>query len=99
MKTQAKRKLLSLATLRKVSDRDELGVPLTRIISDLELDISRPHLRKLISYYTASPLSPQVLKSIAPKWVDPTSAQTQIQPNGWVYSGVFPFGEWINENN
>ena len=85
--------------LEKVSKLDNLGVPMTRIISDLELDISRPHLRRLITYNRAAGESKVVFASIYPRWINFSQEQAQVQPDGWTYSGVFPFGEWLNEKH
>ena len=99
MKTQAKRKLLPLGVLEKAVSLDTIGVPMTRIITDLGLDISRPHLRKLMTYRDAACMNDVVFRSIQPPWLNQDVEHAQIQPDGWIYTGVYPFGEWTNENN
>jgi hypothetical protein len=100
-KTKAKRKLVSESVLKEVISREHLGVPLTKIIDQLGLDISRPSLRKLITYYSnlhritentygGGPLN--VRSSLFPVWLQ---EDVQEQPDNFTYVGMFPWGMWV----
>lgn len=96
-KTKAKRKLLAKHVLAKAIEQQNLGVPIARILHNLELDISRPTISSLIAYAKKS--EPTILASIYPPWLDQNSDTIQQQPEKWIYVGFFPHGEWqYNEN-
>jgi hypothetical protein len=99
MKTsRAKRKLVVENTLAKAYQLQQTGVPITRIIKQLGLHISRPHLTNLLHYYDiyislSDPEQKLILyMSLFPPWLD--NDYIKIQPNSWYYEGFFPWGLW-----
>ena len=89
-----KRKLVRHKLLLELAEKSSMGVPLTRLIRDAELDISRPHLYKLLYYYNTNKRKRVVYKSLFPPWLD-TRSDIQLQPKNYKYKGLFPWGEWI----
>lgn len=99
-----RRKLLSPAAYVLIQSKLSIGVPLTRIIKDLDLQISRPALSRLLmisedSFTSHVDDSIAMQNSLLPKWVDTAGPYVQEQPDEWKYEGLFPLGAWINENN
>lgn len=88
------RKLLSRTMLEAIDEDIESGVPLTRAIRKQSLDVTYPVVKKLLAYKD----DPQAQASLFPDWLDPDSNEVQVQPEGWVYSGFFPRGEWLCKN-
>ena len=102
------RKLIPEKAILEIRELQEMGVPLARIIKDQKLDISYPHLRKLLELYEDFFIScvynptdiAIVTASMFPSWLrDSPKAQAQSKQDK--YEGRFPFGRWIslNENN
>jgi len=89
-----RRKLLALGILDTLYVDYKKGVPLTRMIRDAELDISGPHLTKLLAWYQLSLTDSMVELSLTPTWVDQRSTSIQEQPDDANYIGLFPIGEW-----
>lgn len=103
-RTKAKRKLLSMTTFNEVLKRKAMGVPVARIMVDLDLKdkISRTSLVNLITAYDAitDPGSPHNVKdsmqSLYPEWLQ-TDIDVQEQPDNWYYEGYFPWGTWKHD--
>lgn len=99
-----KRKLMGKELLKEVIELRKLGVPIRRIIKNKKIDISIPHLNKLMDLYeeanitTVSFLADSIFSSIFPIWLSENDG-IKIVPNNWHYKGRFPFGIWeqINE--
>ena len=102
MRGNNKRKLLNELELQAVRKSYVLGVPLTRIIRDMQLSVSRLHLLKLLYIYNdiveeelkANEERHQLRSAIFPIWLNNTKGIIE-QPNTWTYKGRFPFGEWM----
>lgn len=108
MRTKAKRKLVPNEVLNEALLRQSYGVPITRIIADYNLDISRPLFVKLLDCYQLSQTtqlteeernSSIIYKSLFPDWLDSDNMQVQEQPEGWAYEGRFPWGKWVYDEN
>lgn len=94
--TRAKRKLIPRALFAEIIARKALGVPSSRIIKDLELDISRTSLSSLIKVYEVSYADGKFDTSLFPPWLKDT-AKIQEQPDNWYYEGYFPWGVWKHD--
>ena len=102
MRGNNKRKLLNELELQAARKLYVIGVPLTKIIRDLQLSVSRLHLLKLFLIYNdiveeelkVSKERHQLRSAIFPLWLNNTKGIVE-QPNEWTYKGRFPFGEWI----
>jgi hypothetical protein len=101
-----KRKLLSPTAYIAVHARLNMGVPLSRIIKDLQVAMSRPALSKLLaandtSFSPAVPVDDSIAiqNSLNPKWIDYDGPLVQEQPDDWKYVGYFPYGVWTHEND
>lgn len=93
--------------------RIEYGAALSRIVRDLNLDISRTALSKLVDYDMLRKYDYGVLadtdkdaaianaieQSLFPEWLDESSKQVQENPTNWYYVGHFPYGAWVNNEN
>lgn len=106
--TKAKRKLLAKDVLDALANKIELGVPLSRAIRDLKLDISNPTAKKLLNCYSIlnsfdrlefEESETVVNNSMFPAWLDKSSTNVQENPDGWIYVGYFPLGEWQHDTN
>ncbi|MAF24370.1 hypothetical protein CL634_02110 [bacterium] len=103
-RTSAKRKLLPKKVLAECYELQTLGVPLTKVIRDKELNITRSLLAKLLKYYKIiDDYGPgnaviAVRKSLFPDWLVETKEQVQTNPDGWYYVGYFPKGQWHYDN-
>lgn len=100
MRQNNKRKLLGYYMLMHVSKRHKNGVPLARLIRENELNISTPHLAKLVQFFFElrdTKLPKEYRKGINdyiyPEWLI-LGADIQIQPRGWKYIGKVPWGNW-----
>lgn len=100
MRENNRRKLIPAYILITVEERINLGVPVARIIKDLQINVSNPHLKKLVKYYLLYQegnlhynTKVQIRDSLFPPWLDNRNTTT-LQPEGWKYSGMFPFGIW-----
>lgn len=91
--TKAKRKLIPKALFAEIVARKALGVPLSRIIKDLNLDISRTSLSSLLKVYEVSYINGKFDASLFPPWLK-DKAEVQKQPDSWYYQGHFPWGSW-----
>lgn len=94
------RKLIAFTALNKYANLHKLGVPLNRIIRDHSLQISNPHLSKLLEiyYYITNPetkdhMIPTIEASMFPDWLEDES-YVQEQPDNYTYTGRFPNGTW-----
>lgn len=98
--THAKRKLLPRQFLKELSAEEALGVPVKLLVRKYQLDLSSVHLGKLIAYYNTCErvYVESIFRSLYPDWLT-TEHVVQVQPKGFMYAGVFPFGEWLYENN
>ena len=102
-RTSAKRKLVSETVLADCYKLSKLGVPVSRILRDKNLDITRQALAKLIELYGRWETAPhkdcpQLHSSLFPSWLNHESEQVQTNPDGWTYTGYFPFGAWSYED-
>lgn len=98
------RKHITKAKLEELAKLHLKGVPITRLIRDNNLDVSAPHLNKLIrAYFAADKLvmnkqtkieADAIINSLFPPWLDCNGEVIQIQPSNWKYEGYFPFGKW-----
>jgi len=100
MRGNNKRKLVSGNLIPQLLESYQLGVPLSKLIANNQLDISSPHLRKLLFIYIEI-LDPgidmkqrsRLYSSLFPIWLeDKVGAYTQ--PDEWTYDGRFPNGTW-----
>jgi hypothetical protein len=90
--TKAKRKLIPRETLQIIEEKLRMGVPLAKTIRDLDLDISRTVVTKLVRYNEVAELDETVKNSLFPDWLD--GKVVKENPDGWVYTGFFPWGNW-----
>ena len=97
------RKLVPKTLLADIAKLRQLGVPLRKLIRDHELDISGPHLTKLLDTFgdLRTPINiydkkieQVVCASMFPAWLDNNSLTAQDQPDNYKYVGRFPIGEW-----
>ena len=94
------RKLIGQKTLASLAYWRHKGVPLAKQIRDNALDISGPHLTKLLDYFdligdaTTIQINAQqtISDSLFPPWIEGFTIRQQ--PNNWSYIGKFPFGKW-----
>lgn len=99
--TKRLRKLVAREHLKEITDLSLIGVPLTRIIKDKNMDVSRPHLDKLVHLYQLSYIDKVyeeeqlqlITNSLFPPWIEPDPI-IQVQPETYKYRGRFPFGYW-----
>jgi len=106
-KTKAKRKLVAKSLLLTLYERKQLGVPLSRLIADFNLDIARGSLTPLLNHYhsalkkeTSMPeLAEGIFASLFPPWLTDNN-EVQQNPDSWSYQGYFPLGKWVrNDKN
>lgn len=88
--------------------KQQVGVPVSTLIQQEQIDITPPTLTKLLTYMSA--LEDQALQkeenhdtynmiynSLFPQWlIDHEHVPIMRQPNGWKYVGQFPLGIWSN---
>lgn len=99
-----RRKLVDPDVLIEIIPKKNDGVPLARLIRDYNLDLTVPHLQKLL--YIAEDLQESnaakfipeyrktVYASLAPEWIVGTRAALEA-PIDWEYEGNFPHGKWV----
>jgi hypothetical protein len=95
------RKLLSESLLEECNLLKHTGVPIAKIISQKSLNVSSPHMTRLLTLLDASrdevnytPYQNKLIKaSLFPDWLI-ASSNMQTQPAERVYSGPFPLGQW-----
>lgn len=92
-----KRKLLPVTVLKRIADEQTKGVPLTKIIANRNLGMSRAAIASLLKAYS-DVSSTTVKDSLEPKWLDKELETAQEQPDDFVYIGTFPNGEWYEVN-
>lgn len=108
MSNRNKRKLVKTAVLQEIASLNKQGVPLAKIVRDNDLDVSLPHLTKLIHFFNLSiDACPErhiteedkvkLLNSLFPEWMQfaAEAAPIQVQPASYKYKGLFPWGIWI----
>lgn len=99
-KTAAKRKLVPKKVLASCFQLQQLGVPVTKIIRDKNLNITRALLVKLLAHYSivdayyGQTNVIAIRNSLFPPWMDHDSQLVQSNPDGWSYVGYFPRGYW-----
>lgn len=85
-----------------MKERLDLGVPLAKIIRDLDLDINSTSAASLIRAYTIASNQVEnasiVKNSLFPTWLD-NSQTIMSNPDGWYYTGFFPWGSWSYDSN
>jgi len=79
-----KRKLIAKPELEQIRLLTELGVPIARAIRRRGLDVSRPHLLKLMEAYLDGRTD-----IIFPPWLE-DAPPVQEEPDTWVFSGRWP---------
>lgn len=97
-----KRKLIPLQQLDELYHKQAIGVPIARLIRDNDMNISIPHLSKLLHYYglcmanTGMESAVTIYNSLNAPWLDSTILADRVQeePEGYKYIGRFPYGEW-----
>ncbi len=100
-----KRKLMIPSAYSDLSYKLTLGVPLSRVLRQSELDISRPLVSRLLNHfensldYSDPDTAVRIHNSLFPSWLIKDGPVIQEQPDGWTYVGYFPLGEWVNGNN
>ena len=103
MRDNNKRKLIPENIMEEIVHLHGLGVPKAKIIRDLELDMSNPHLTKLIGMYqfvyrkgTLSVEYRERIKfSLFPAWL---TDEQRVQPENYSYVGHFPYGMWVMDD-
>jgi len=89
------------------------GAAISRIVRDLDLDISRTALAKLVDYemlrrYDYATLADSekdetiannIESSLFPEWLDESVSEVQENPDNWYYKGHFPYGAWVNNED
>lgn len=97
-----KRKLLTPTALSTLTEKVELGVPLSKAIRQMDLDLTRPTALKLVEIYldyleldVFHPTAQRIDVSLFAPWMPIEGPAVQEQPDNWYYEGYFPLGEWI----
>jgi len=95
-----KRKLITEQYLAAILKEYQLSVPLAKLVKNHALNISTPHLRKLLFIYIdildmsqAESNRIALRNAIFPNWLNGYLGVAE-QPDEWTYQGKFPFGEW-----
>ena len=86
-----KRKLVPEPLLKKATELLDIGVPMSKVIRDQDLDISAPALATLVKYYKQD--AAPIYLSLFPEWLD--SLVITEQPDNAVYNGYFPLGQGL----
>jgi hypothetical protein len=95
-----RRKLLSFKALTALESKTKIGIPLAAAMRQLDIDMSRPAVVKLLKEflaldYHAEEVRYAILASLCPVWLDQDALTAQEQPDEWTYVGYFPTqGEW-----
>ena len=88
-----KRKLIPKPILAEAYKRLQFGVPIARLIKDLNLDVSRPHMAILLDWYSLALQDEAICASLFPPWLEGETEQEE--PDNAKYEGRFPFGVWL----
>lgn len=95
------RKLIPYKKLDEIHQLHQQGVPVLRLLRDFKLDMTGPHLTKLISFYSllgsrniTTDTSNLIFDSLFPTWVYNNENNTVVQPDDKKYTGLFPYGKW-----
>lgn len=92
--TSAKRFLLRPDVAAELKQQLEQGVPVQRAMRNFSLECSRPTIVKLMDAMLLVDTDDKVKASLNPDWLDNEGDALQMQPEGWIYVGRFPLGEW-----
>ena len=95
--TSAKRFLLRKDVADKLQQQIAQGVPVQRAMKNFGLECSRPTIVKLMDAMLLRG-NEKVEASLNPSWLEPDGDALQMQPDGWIYVGRFPLGEWKCSN-
>lgn len=91
-----RRKLIRKDILEEIAKKNTSGVPLSRLIRDYDLDISLPHITKLVNWYKSANKFDSVKASLFPEWLKNNGTPIQVQPwEKFRYLGTFPTGCWV----
>ena len=90
------RVLASELLMQEIHGQKKLGVPVTKIINNLQLSISRSALVSLLDCYIfyIRTKDPILKANLFPEWLDKNSLSIQRQPHDVSYKGRFPWGQW-----
>lgn len=96
--------LMQEDTISLLWHKSKMGVPVTTLIKQEDLNITSPTLTKLLSYVDLleaqnviddEALYNTIYNSLFPEWLTKEEDKDIVkQPAGVVYEGMFPFGEW-----
>lgn len=92
--TSAKRFLLRPDIALGLKQQLEQGVPVQRAMRNFGLECSRPTIVKLMDAMLLMDSNDKAKESLNPSWLEPDGMPLQSQPEGWIYVGRFPLGEW-----
>lgn len=92
--TKAKRKLIPYPLYCELKERFDLQVPVRTLWREYHLNISVVSLKKILKLNHLKDAPDPVKNSYFPPWLNAEIKQVQQTPDGWLYVGVFPFGEW-----
>lgn len=94
------RKLIDEPLLVELLSKFRDGVPIARLVRDYKLEVSDPHLRKLLFIYIDildeelySSKRCTIRDALFPAWVQGKDGII-TQPNEWSFTGRFPLGTW-----
>jgi len=97
-----KRKLIAEPLLKDLAEDFNKGVPLATLIRNYQLEVSPPHLRKLLFIYSQilDESMPErhartLRASLFPAWL---TEGVQVQPDNWGFLGKFPLGNWEEQD-
>jgi len=100
MRGNNKRKLIPEEILFAILKDYRVGVPLSKLVKNYDMEISTPHLRKLLFIYIDildisqdEAYRTNLRNAIFPAWVK-YATSAMVQPDRWTYVGKFPFGQW-----
>ena len=89
-----RKRLIGLKKLDEGNELLDMGVPMTKVHVRLKLN-------ELWSYQSTADIFAADrlgLSSITrPPWLE-EEPHLQEAPQGWIFEGVFPHGEWVNRN-
>lgn len=91
-------KLVKRKVLEEIYKKFKMGVPLSLLIREHSLDLSRPSLAKLISYLTErdeadAPTKDIIEDSLYPAWAE-KNKRIVVIAKGNKYIGQMPNGYW-----
>lgn len=96
------RKLMNPKLYTQIQEKLDMGVPLTKVMKQLDITMSHPACSKLMRYFEDSrdysdPDGATIIhNSLFPKWLDADGPTVQEQPFDYKYIGYFPYGEWVH---